>query len=394
MQQWWPVFQALVRARSIFGEEHAAIEIVEAALSSRDIPFVAVPCDRATLSQLPGAQPPYCDVPGRRNVIATVTGTGGGRAFILNSHLDIVPEGDPATWSRDPFSGSIEDGVIHGRGAYDDKAGVVICLALLEKARAARLAGDVIAHFALEDETTGNGSLLCLEHGPRADAAIIIDGTRGERGINAHAGNVRFGVRVYGKPSSVSVSHVGVNAAEMLARLLLQMREATFALNASNVEPWTQFPSPNQLAVLSLECAETPLTVPAVASATCYATFTPPLDLRAFRGMLDDVAARFASAHALERAPELDWGGFGAEPVRADAGAIEHVINAAAGRPVPFGPSTGTSDLRHFAARSIPCVLFGPGPGANPHRADEHFPLAALDETAGVIWRAIEAWCA
>ena len=45
---------------------------------------------------------------------------------------------------------------------------------------------------------------------------------------------------------------------------------------------------------------------------------------------------------------------------------------------VRIGPSTGTSDMRHFAKRNIPCLLYGPGRGFNPHRPDEHFLLDDL----------------
>ncbi len=394
MQQWLPVFQALVRARSVFGEEHEAVAVAERALTGLGVSFAAVPFDTAALSALPGAQPPFCGVTGRRNLVATVSGTGGGRSMIINCHLDVVPEGAHGDWRHPPFGGVIEEGMIHGRGSFDDKAGAVICLTLLERIAARPLRGDLIAHFVLEDESTGNGSLLCLEHGPRADAAIIVDGTRGDWGINEHAGNVRFGVSVFGRPSSVGVSHMGVNAAELLAQLVLELRAAVFGLNRANATPWTRYPSPNQCSVLSLDCQEAAFTVPALASATCHATFTPPLQSAGFREMVAAVVRQFAVQHQLERAPELDWRGFSTEPVRSTSAELESVIRAAARVDVPFGPSTGTSDLRHFVDRGIPCVLFGPGRGQNPHRADECFELNSLEETTAILERTITAWCA
>ena len=392
MLRWHSVLQELVQARSVFGAEHAAIAIVEREIERLGLEPIAIPFDPIRLASLAGAQPPFCPVPGRRNVMARIAGSGGGRSLIVNCHLDTVPEGDPRDWTRNPLSGHIEDGVIHGRGTYDDKAGVVICLAILERMLKQQPRGDVIAQFVLEDETTGNGSLLCLEDGGRADAAIIVDGTRGDRGINEHAGNVRFGVTVFGAPASVSVSHVGVNAAEMLAQLLLEIRSAIFALNAANTPPWNQYPSPNQCSVVSMTCPETTMTVPALASATCYATFTPPHRLATFRDMTEGITCGFAARHGLARTPIVDWH-FEAEPVRSHAEDLEAAIRTAAGD-VPFGPSTGTSDLRHFVDRAIPCVLFGPGRGKNPHRPDESFDLASLDEMTAVIASAVEAWCA
>ncbi|MCU0885706.1 MAG: M20/M25/M40 family metallo-hydrolase, partial [Beijerinckiaceae bacterium] len=44
--------------------------------------------------------------------------------FVIAGHTDVVPPGDTARWGRDPFSGEIVDGVLHGRGACDMKGGL------------------------------------------------------------------------------------------------------------------------------------------------------------------------------------------------------------------------------------------------------------------------------
>jgi acetylornithine deacetylase len=359
---------------------------------------VPVGFDAAVLAQMPGSQPPYSSVPNRRNVVARLPGRGCGRSLVLSSHLDVVPAGDAARWTYPPFSGVIVDGVLHGRGSFDDKAGVAACLALLHlfSTTHARPRGDIVAHFVVEEEITGNGTLLCLEAGHGGDGAIIVDGTRGTSGINQHAGNIRFGVRVAGAPASVSVSHMGINAAEMLARFLLDLRQAVFGLNAGNVTPWTVFPSPNQVSTVALDCREALLTVPEEASAVCYAIFTPPLELAGFRSLVEDVASEFAKRHELPRVPILEWNGFATEPVASASAALERAITSAAARTnrqILFGPSTGVSDLRHFAARGIPCVLFGPGVGYNPHRADEHVYLETLWDTVRILFHTINDWC-
>ena len=35
--------------------------------------------------------------------VGTWRGTGDGKTLMFNGHLDVVPPGDPATWSDDPF---------------------------------------------------------------------------------------------------------------------------------------------------------------------------------------------------------------------------------------------------------------------------------------------------
>ena len=50
---------------------------------------------------------------------------------ILCAHFDVVPSGDPAKWSRGPFSGDIAEGAVWGRGAQDIK---VLMASMLEAA--------------------------------------------------------------------------------------------------------------------------------------------------------------------------------------------------------------------------------------------------------------------
>lgn len=50
----------------------------------------------------------------------------GDESIAVLGHLDVVPAG--SGWSKDPFSGDIENGNIHGRGAVDDKGPIIACL--------------------------------------------------------------------------------------------------------------------------------------------------------------------------------------------------------------------------------------------------------------------------
>jgi carboxypeptidase PM20D1 len=62
------------------------------------------------------------------------TGDGDGTdlpPLVLMAHYDVVPVAGQ-DWSRDPFSGLIEGGVVHGRGAIDDKGALVAILEAVE----------------------------------------------------------------------------------------------------------------------------------------------------------------------------------------------------------------------------------------------------------------------
>ncbi|MEE4672722.1 M20/M25/M40 family metallo-hydrolase [Pseudomonas alliivorans] len=52
----------------------------------------------------------------------------GKRADLYIAHSDVVPTNDIAKWQRPPFSGDIDEGYIHGRGAIDNKGPLVAML--------------------------------------------------------------------------------------------------------------------------------------------------------------------------------------------------------------------------------------------------------------------------
>jgi putative selenium metabolism hydrolase len=50
---------------------------------------------------------------------------GNGKTkIVMDAHIDVVGVGDPTQWKYDPFKGKMENGIIYGRGAGDQKAGM------------------------------------------------------------------------------------------------------------------------------------------------------------------------------------------------------------------------------------------------------------------------------
>ena len=64
------------------------------------------------------------DRSGIANLYARWGRQGANRSFGFNGHTDVVPVGDAAAWTRDPFGGEIVEGWLWGRGATDMKSGV------------------------------------------------------------------------------------------------------------------------------------------------------------------------------------------------------------------------------------------------------------------------------
>jgi succinyl-diaminopimelate desuccinylase len=56
----------------------------------------------------------------------------GEKMIALLSHLDVVPAGDPATWKTPPFTLTVKDDTMYGRGTVDDKGPLVLALHVLK----------------------------------------------------------------------------------------------------------------------------------------------------------------------------------------------------------------------------------------------------------------------
>ena len=119
----------------------------------------------------PLPDPPGHDFRGRPQLLATASGTGGGRTLLLNGHVDVVTVEPREGWTSDPFTPALRDGRLYGRGACDMKGGVAAMLIATEVLRALEvpLAGDLVVNTVTDEESTAAGSLAVAASGLRAD---------------------------------------------------------------------------------------------------------------------------------------------------------------------------------------------------------------------------------
>jgi succinyl-diaminopimelate desuccinylase len=98
------------------------------------------------------------------NLVASFTGSSPGPHLLLNGHIDVFPAGPRATWSRDPWSGAIADGKVHGRGSVDMKCGTAASVwtyIYLHRLRA-RLGGRLTLTCVSDEETGGTWGVKWL----------------------------------------------------------------------------------------------------------------------------------------------------------------------------------------------------------------------------------------
>ena len=398
------LLQELVRVPSPVGEEGAAQAMVAGRMREIGLAVDSFDVDPLALEGLEAFNPTPRVYAGRPCVVGRLAGAGGGRSLLLNAHIDTVPVDRPESWARPPLGGVIEGTRLYGRGACDDKAGVVECLLVAHALQEAgiTLAGDLIVASVIDDESSGNGSLACVERGHVADAVIIVDGTWPERYIVSHMGQVSFEITLPGVAGHATSA--GPNPIAAIGMVVDALAAFVARANAEQREPWGAKADPLFLNLGAVHGGVWPGSVPAACTLQGQFGFPPPWSRQsakdALRGVLDTLARQAGWPLAqpatiaftgLETPPEVG------DPHNAIATVLIETVRRRQQAVLQESVIAGHCDLRHYTkarsgATSAAC-LYGPGGGRNMHGADEYFELAHLPLVAGNLACAALAWC-
>jgi acetylornithine deacetylase/succinyl-diaminopimelate desuccinylase-like protein len=176
--------------------------------------------------------------PGRGSIITRVKGSGEKPNLLLLSHLDVVAA-NPAEWSVDPFSGTVKEGYVYGRGAYDMKgmtAVEVLTLKLLKKNRIS-LKGDVVLAATADEEKGGEeGAGYLLKHHKEKVWCQYVLNEGGGLAIPQKNGNVYpvqtaekgilwFKIKVKGTPGHGSTPNTADNAIVRMNKVITKLGE-------------------------------------------------------------------------------------------------------------------------------------------------------------------------
>jgi len=163
-------------------------------------------------------------VDGLGNILGRI---GNGKKVIaMDAHIDTVEVGNEKLWKVDPFSGEMKDGVIYGRGASDQKAGMAAMVYGAKIMKEEGLTGDFTLYITgtvMEEDCDG----LCWRYiverdGIRPDFVVITEPTN----LNiyrGHRGRMELQIRTVGRSCHASAPERGVNAIYRMARIIAEI---------------------------------------------------------------------------------------------------------------------------------------------------------------------------
>ena len=290
---------------------------------------------------------------GRPSVLVRARGRGGGRTLLLCGHLDTVNADGPGITPR------LDGDRLHGRGAYDMKAGLAAALLACREVARHDLAGDVIVAAVADEEHASLGVQEALQ-AIEADAAIVTEATELALAI-AHKGFVWSEIEVTGRAAHGSRPHLGVDAILKTGPILTALGALEHgthpllgggSLHASLIEGGEELSSYPARCVLKLEHRTLP--------GQSAADVERELDALLERCRAADPELEVERRTLLVREPfELDPD---AELVR--------LVGDVLGPDVSAGGVSYWADSALIAAAGIPTVLLGPV-GAGAHAAEE-----------------------
>ena len=311
--------------------------------------------------------------------------------LVFAGHTDVVPTGDLARWSSDPFVPTVRDGRLYGRGAADMKTSLAAMVVAAEAFVAAHPDHRGSVAFLLTSDEEGparDGTVVCVERlrarGERLDYCIVGEPTSVERlgdtVKNGRRGSLSGKLRVIGIQGHVAYPQLARNPVHQAAPALAEL--AVTEWDGGNAYfPPTTFQMSNIAAGTG---------VGNVIPGELVVDFNFRFSTESTPDTLRQRVHALLERHGLEYT--LDWSLSGEPfltPVGALSAAISAAIEAETGVTTELSTTGGTSDGRFIAKLCPQVVEFGPL-NASIHKIDEYVPLDQIAPLTRIYRRTLE----
>jgi succinyl-diaminopimelate desuccinylase len=305
-----------------------------------------------------------------------IRGTGG-RRLLFAGHTDVVPPGELANWTSDPFIPREADGRLYGRGAADMKSGIAAFVAAAAAIPAE--AGTVMLAITNDEEADAiNGTDKLMEwakaQGHHFDFAIVGEPSSaallGDSIKIGRRGSLSGAITVTGAQGHVAYPDKANNPLPALARIVT-------ALDTQIDTGTAHFPASN-LEVTSIDVGNAISNViPAAGTIRFNIRYN---DLWSPETLADWVRGRIAGVDAAGAKVDFAIASLPSRsflsPLSGDVDTLADAIASVTGRRPELSTGGGTSDARFIAQYGpvVECGLVGP----SMHKADEHIAINDL----------------
>ena len=363
--------QRLIRCPSVTPQEGGALDCLEAELLG-----LGFACERL----------PFGEGDSRIDNLFARRG-GAGPHLCFAGHTDVVPVGDMAAWTHDPFAAEISDGRLYGRGAADMKSGIAAFVAAIARVPAKDIDGSISLLITGDEEGDAvNGTVKMVEwaaaNGHRPDMCIVGEPTSpqalGDVIKNGRRGSLSGRLVVEGQQGHVAYPHLADNPVTRLLAMLAPV-------NGCELDAGTPHFGPSTANVTTVDVGN-PATnvIPARAEAGFNIRFNTEHSADSLIGWLEEHFARIGGDWTVE------WKS-NADPFITAPGPLTDLISescrAVTGRTPELSTGGGTSDAR-FITKLCPVAEFGLV-GQTMHKVDENVATADIDGLSAIYETAI-----
>ncbi|EAU48120.1 succinyl-diaminopimelate desuccinylase [Salipiger bermudensis] len=334
---------------------------------------------------------------GTSNLYARWGEKGHARSFGFNGHTDVVPVGDAAAWSCDPFGAEIRDGVMFGRGATDMKSGVAaFAAAAMDFVTDTPPDGAIVLAITGDEEgdaTDGTVALLdwMAEQDERMSVCLVGEPTcpseMGDMMKIGRRGSLSAWFTVTGTQGHAAYPHRALNPMPAMARLMDR-------LASHELDTGTDHFDASTLAVVTIDTGN-PATnvIPAQSRGTVNIRFNDIHTGAALSDWLREEAAKVDAAFGTTTEVKIKISG---ESFLTPPGPLSDLVAAAVeaetGRTPELSTSGGTSDAR-FVKDHCPVVEFGLV-GKTMHQVDENVPVDQIARLKEIYTRILRDYFA
>ena len=306
--------------------------------------------------------------------------------FCFAGHTDVVPVGDPQSWTVDPFGAALVDGQVYGRGATDMKGAVAAFVAAVARFLAASGAqfisegrGSISLLITGDEEGDAvDGTVKVLDwlkvRGERLDACLVGEPTNQKRLGDmikiGRRGSLTAKLTVHGVQGHTAYPQLADNPVHRLVRML-------DAVTREALDDGTEHFQPSNLQITSIDVGNAASNViPARAEAAFNLRFNDRHSAKSVEAWLRRKFDEAAAGGRYELAIKVSGEAFLTPP-----GPLSELIARAAEAETGVVPELsttgGTSDAR-FIKDHCPVAEFGLV-GLTMHKADERSAVADIE---------------